>query len=81
MTTPSITFTCTLLSEGAMAAIPIDFDQRAVFGKARAPVVVTLNGHSYRSTIFNMGGEVFVPLRKSHREAAGVERGQAIEGR
>ena len=62
-----------------MAAIPIDFDQRAVFGRARAPVVVTLNGHSYRSTIFNMGGEVFVPLRKSNREAAGVEGGQTIE--
>ena len=73
---PSITFTCTLVDEGA---IPIDFDQRAVFGQARPPVVVTLGSHSYRSTIAIMGGATFVPLRKSNREAAGVEGGQTIE--
>ena len=74
--TPSITFTCTLVDEGA---IPIDFDQRAVFGSARPPVVVRLNGHSYRSTIAVMSGVTFVPLRRSNREAAGVESGQTIE--
>ena len=74
--TPSTTFTCTLIDEGA---IPIDFDQRAVFGRARPPVVVSLNGHSYRSTIAVMNGASFVPLRRSNREAAGVEGGQTIE--
>ncbi|MGN6268323.1 MAG: YdeI/OmpD-associated family protein [Sphingomonas sp.] len=74
--TPSITFTCTLADEGA---IPIDFDQRTVFGQARPPVIVTLGGHSYRSTIAIMGGVTFVPLRKSNREAAGVVGGQTIE--
>ena len=79
MTTPAITFTCVVQADGQMSAIPVDFDPRAVFGKARAPVIVELNGYSYRSTIFNMGGETFVPLRKSNREAAGVEGGQTIE--
>jgi hypothetical protein len=74
--TPSITFTCTLIDEGA---IPIDFDQRAVFGRARPPVVVSLGGHSYRSTIAVMGGVTFVPLHRSNREAAGVESGQTVE--
>jgi hypothetical protein len=74
--TPAITFTCTLIDEGA---IPIDFDQRAAFGSARPPVVVSLNGHSYRSTIAVMGGITFVPLRRSNREAAGVESGQTVE--
>jgi hypothetical protein len=74
--TPSITFTCTLIDEGA---IPITFDQRAVFGSARPPVVVSLGGHSYRSTIAVMSGVTFVPLRRSNREAAGVEGGQTIE--
>lgn len=74
-----VTFTCVIRADGQMSAIPIDFDPRTVFGKARPPVVVTLNGHSYRSTIFTMGGEAFVPLRRSNREAAGVAGGQTVE--
>jgi hypothetical protein len=76
---PACTFTCTLLVDGQMSAIPIDFDQRAVFGQVRPPVVVTLGGYSYRSTIAIMGGITFVPLRKSNREAAGLAGGETIE--
>ncbi len=65
------TFRTTLLR--ARPAIPVPFDPKAAFGKARAPVVVTLNGYSYRSTIFTMGGVSFVPLRRSHRQAAVLE--------
>jgi TfoX/Sxy family transcriptional regulator of competence genes len=61
-----------LQREGAMTSIPVPFDPKAVFGKVRAPVKVTLNGYSYRSTIFSMGNGVFIPLRASHRQAAGV---------
>ena len=73
----SKTFTCTLTGDGFH--IPIDFDQRAVFGKARPPLVVTINGYSYRSTVSIMGGETFVPLRRSNREAAGVDGGDTVE--
>ena len=76
---PAITFTCTLATDGAMGAIPIPFDQRAVFGRARPPVVVTIAGYSYRSTIAIMNGTTFVPLRRSHREAAGLTGGETIE--
>ncbi|MBO9582128.1 MAG: DUF1905 domain-containing protein [Sphingobium sp.] len=62
-----------------MFAIPVPFDPKAVFGKARVPVVVTINGHSYRSTIAHMGGPCFVPLRESNRKAAGVEPGVEVE--
>lgn len=55
-----------------MCAIPVPFDPREVFGKARAPVKVTLRGYTYRSTIALMGGPPFVPLRRSHREAVGL---------
>ena len=48
------------------------FDPKVVFGKIRAPVKVTLNGHTYRSTIAAMGGPPCIPLRKSNREAAGL---------
>ena len=68
-----------LVPEGQlMGHIPVPFDQRAVFGKARPPVIVTLAGYSYRSTIAIMAGETFIPLRRSHREAAGVASGDTI---
>lgn len=59
--------------DGPMCFVPVPFDPRAAFGKVRAPVRVTLNRYTYRSTIFSMGGITCIPLRKSHREAAGLE--------
>jgi Bacteriocin-protection, YdeI or OmpD-Associated/Domain of unknown function (DUF1905) len=64
-----------------MCAIRVPFDPKAVFGKTRAPVKVTLNGYSFRSTIASMGGEVFVPLRASHREAAGLDGTETLQVR
>ena len=59
-------------SEG-MCCIPVAFDPKAVFGKVRAPVKVTLNGYTFRSTITAMAGMTAIPFRRSHREAAGLE--------
>lgn len=61
-----------------MCFVPVPFDPKAVFGKVRAPVHVTLNGYTYRSTIAAMGGTVCIPLRRSHREAAGLEGGETL---
>ena len=77
----SRTFTTTIVREGSMCFIPIPFDPAPLFGKTRAPVKVTLNGYTYRSTIASMGGNVLIPLRKSNREAAGLEGGEKIEVR
>ncbi len=71
-------FTWTPSREGELMIV-VPFDPKQAFGKARAPVVVTINGYSYRSTIALMGGPPFVPLRKSHREAAGVKAGVAVD--
>jgi TfoX/Sxy family transcriptional regulator of competence genes len=73
------TFVVALHREGVMTAIPVPFDPGTVFGKVRAPVKVTLNGYSYRSTIFSMGGRMFIPLRASHRQAAGVEGDEKLK--
>jgi hypothetical protein len=67
------TYKVTLVRDGATCFVPVPFDPKPVFGKVRAPVVITLNGYSYRSTIASMGGVVAIPLRKSHREAAKLE--------
>jgi hypothetical protein len=77
----SKTFTVTIVREGSMCFIPLTFDPKTVFGKVRAPVKVTLNGYTYRSTIAAMGGPPGIPLRRSHREAAGLQGGETIEVR
>jgi hypothetical protein len=77
----SKTFKTTLLREGGMSGIPIPFDPKAVFGRVRAPVKVTINGYTFRSTIAAMGGPPFVPFRRSHREAAGLEGRETVRVR
>ena len=70
---PTKTFKTTIYRDGPMCFIPVSFDPRTVFGKIRVPVKVTLNRYTYRSTIATMGGTVCIPLRKSNREAAGLD--------
>jgi len=72
------TFKTTIVRDGSMCFVPLTFDPKSVFGKLRAPVKVTLNGYTYRSTIAAMGGPPCVPLRRSNREAAGLEGGETI---
>jgi hypothetical protein len=74
----SKTFRAKIVREGSMCFIPLTFDPKPVFGKVRAPVKVTLNGYTYRSTIAAMGGPPCIPLRKSNREAAGLLGGETI---
>ena len=73
-------FTTTIISDddSSMCAIEVPFDPKEVFGKVRAPVKVTINSHTFRSTIARMGGQTFIPLRRSNREAANVEGGQRV---
>ena len=77
----SKTFKATIVRDGSMCFIPLAFDPKSVFGKMRAPVRVTLNGYTYRSTIACMGGPPCIPLRRSNREAAGLEGGETVEVR
>jgi hypothetical protein len=74
-----MTYTVTLVRKGSVCFIPVPFDPRKVFGKLRAPVKITLNGFTYRSTIAAMGGPPCIPLRRSNREAAGLEGNETLE--
>ena len=74
-------FKATVTQEGPLCSIPLPFDPRAVFGKVRAPIKVTVNGHAFRTTIVAMGGPPCIGLRRSHREAAGVDGGDTVEVR
>lgn len=74
-------FKATIVRDGAWCFVPLPFDPVAAFGKVRAPVKVTVNGYTYRSTIAAMGGPPCIPLRKSNREAAGVDGGDTVDVR
>ncbi|MFO0596276.1 MAG: YdeI/OmpD-associated family protein [Myxococcaceae bacterium] len=64
---------------GQIALLELPFDPKAVFGKARAPVVCTLNGQtSWRTTIAVYGGVSFIGVRREIREAAGLEAGKPV---
>ena len=71
-------FKTAIVRNGSMCFIPLTFDPKTVFGKVRVPVKVTVNGHTYRSTIAAMGGPPCVPLRKSNREAARLEGNESV---
>ena len=60
--------------------LDIPFDVKAAFGKARAPVVCTLNGKtSWRTTVAVYGGKSFIGVRAEIREQAKVAEGSKIE--
>ena len=71
--TPSRTFEVTAT---AAFEIALPFDPKQAFDRTRAPVLVTVNGHSWRSTVTTMGGTPWLAFRRSHREAAGVVAGE-----
>ena len=75
----SKTVRVSIVREGIMCFVPVPFDPKAIFGKVRAPVRVTLNGYTYRSTIASMGGTVAIPFRRSNREAAGLQGTETLD--
>jgi hypothetical protein len=58
--------------------VPDDVVEALGSGK-RPPVVVTLGGHTYRTTVAPMGGAFWIPLAAEHREAAGVAAEQQVD--
>jgi len=77
----SVRLTATLVPRGPAAAVVLDGEQVAVVGEGakRFPVVATVNGYSWRTTVTPMGGEFLLGLNRAVREEAGVEAGDSVE--
>jgi Bacteriocin-protection, YdeI or OmpD-Associated/Domain of unknown function (DUF1905) len=71
-------FETVLEAEGPGVFFQVPLDVPAVFGKARAPVRGTINGHPFRSTVAVYGGRSYLPANRALREAAGVAAGDAV---
>jgi bacteriocin resistance YdeI/OmpD-like protein/uncharacterized protein DUF1905 len=55
-------------------------DVVAALGKGkRPPVVVTINGYSYRNTVAVYGDEYLIGVAAEHRAAAGVKAGDELD--
>lgn len=74
-------FRAILLSNGKTATgveVPDDVVASLGSGK-RPPVLVTINGHSYRSTVAVMGGRYMLGVSADNRQGAGVAAGDEID--
>lgn len=74
-------FRTTLNLEGKTATgIQVPADIVAALGPSkRPPVLVTINGYSYRSTIAPYSGVYMIPVAAEHREKAGIQAGEEVE--
>jgi hypothetical protein len=75
----AVGFEATLGDDEGRPVIELPFDPKAKFGRARAPVVATVNGHSFRTTVAVYGGRHYIGLRADVRNAAQVELGEMVE--
>jgi hypothetical protein len=73
-------FTTTILGSGNKAGIEVPEDIVEALGAGRRPpVVVTINGKSYRSSIAVMGGQNMVGVSAANRELTGASAGDAVD--
>jgi Bacteriocin-protection, YdeI or OmpD-Associated/Domain of unknown function (DUF1905) len=72
-----ITLTAEIVPRGPAAAFVLNEEQVQTVGEGakRFPVVATVNGYTWRTTVTRMRGEFLVGLSRAVREAAGVRAG------
>ena len=62
----------------ASAYFTLPFDTRDVWGKAKVPVKVTINGYTWRSTVGNRGGHQYIVVNANARRNAAVKAGDVV---
>jgi len=79
----SVGFTATLVPRGPAAAVVLDDENVAAVGEGarRFPVVATVNGYTWRTTVTRMRGEFLLGLNRAVRQKAGVEAGDTVDVR
>jgi hypothetical protein len=71
-------FEGTLERHGSGTVVVVPFDLKKEFGSGRPPVRATVNGYTFRTTLFTMGGRALLGLNREVREAAGVDAGAQV---
>ena len=73
-----VTFETTLSSNGNNTGIPVPEHVIEQLGHGRPPVLVTVNGYQYRSTVAVMGGRHLIGVSSAVRAATGLRGGDPI---
>jgi hypothetical protein len=70
-----------LLPRGNASAVVLTDEQVAIVGEGakRFPVVATVNGYTWRTSVVRMGGQFLLGLSREVREGAGVEAGDTVD--
>ncbi|MBC7707715.1 DUF1905 domain-containing protein [Polaromonas sp.] len=70
----STTYKTLVIGEGNHASIEIpDKNLAEIKGNKRAPLKITINGHTYQSTATGVGGKCLVVFPTRDREASGAK--------
>ena len=73
------TYTTTVIGDGNHASIHVPDEVLAELGaNRRAPLKVTIGGHTYRSTATAVNGECRVVFPQTDRDAAGAKAGDTV---
>ena len=74
-------FTAQLQPRGPAAAVVLDEAQAEAVGEGakRFPVVATVNGCTWRTSVTRMKGEFLLGLSREVRQGAGVQAGDEVE--
>ena len=77
----SVRLTATLVPRGPAAAVVLNDEHVAAVGEGakRFPVVATVSGYTWRTTVTRMHGEFLLGLNRAVRREAGVDVGDTVE--
>lgn len=73
------TFTATLEPAGKATGVTVPDDIVDELGGGRPLVVISINGHSWRSRIASKNRRSLIGISRANRTAAGIELGQHID--
>ncbi len=73
-------FTATVIPSGNATGVEVpEAVAKALSREARPPVVITINGHSWRSRVARMLGQILIGISAANRQAAGIAEGDEVE--
>lgn len=80
MAKKSARFRATVIPSGNAAGVEVPEEIVAAFGAGnRPPTVITINGHSWRSRVAAMRGQLLIGISAANRAAGGISMGEQIE--
>ncbi|HWA19126.1 MAG TPA: YdeI/OmpD-associated family protein [Devosia sp.] len=73
-------FKATVIPSGNASGVEVpDRVMQALGPEARPAVVITINGHSWRSRVASMRGQKLVGISAANRDAAGISQGDIVQ--